>query len=250
MTLLKGTIFNTPVLRVNNRQVNIDFYQKSLGMKLVYEENAIAVFTSFGDGKERFVIEETPSARARAVEGAKKLNTIVIKSKEPKAIEQLIAHGAEVERLFKGKNGYAYETFSPEGDRFLLHAEDDVNFLEAAELPQLEADKDFRGLPDFTFEKIVLNVLDEQKSRNFYEALFESSFPIEMDFTQASGPDLAIAPNLTWDLEILEFSVPKECDLKQVKAQWEAKGLDLYLDKKENILVLSDPSQVEVWLMK
>lgn len=71
MTVIKDAIFSTPVLRVNNRQLNIDFYIKNLGLKLVSEENAIAIFTSYGNGKERFVIEESPSVRTRAVQGPK-----------------------------------------------------------------------------------------------------------------------------------------------------------------------------------
>lgn len=45
MTLFNGVTFRHPVLRINNRDHNIDFYQK-LGFKLVNEENAIAVFST------------------------------------------------------------------------------------------------------------------------------------------------------------------------------------------------------------
>lgn len=43
MTLFNGVTFRHPVLRINNRDQNVDFYQR-LGFKLVHEENAIAVF--------------------------------------------------------------------------------------------------------------------------------------------------------------------------------------------------------------
>ena len=33
--------FHTPIFRVNNRQENIDFYQNTLGFKLLTEENAL-----------------------------------------------------------------------------------------------------------------------------------------------------------------------------------------------------------------
>lgn len=250
MTLLQNAVFSTPVLRVNNRQINIDFYQKSLGMKLVYEENAIAVFTSYGQAKERFVIEESPSVRTRQVESPKKVNTIVIKTNDSKGIEQLIAHGAEVDTLFKGQNGYAFETLSPEGDRFLLHAEDDISLLEVIDLPELSVDDNFKGLMDFTFETIVLNVINEAESRAFYEDLFQGEFPIEMEFIQEEGPDLAIEPNIAWDLEILEVSVDKNSDLAALKAYLEENGHQVYLDKKEKILVVSDPSKIEIWFQK
>lgn len=45
MTLFDGITFKHPVLRVNNRDHNIDFY-KRLGFKLVVEENALAIFSA------------------------------------------------------------------------------------------------------------------------------------------------------------------------------------------------------------
>ena len=64
--------FHTPIFRVNNRQENIDFYQNTLGFKLLTEENALAVFTDWTDRNSLFVIEESPAYRCRAVEGPKK----------------------------------------------------------------------------------------------------------------------------------------------------------------------------------
>lgn len=250
MSILENSVFLTPVLRVNNRQLNIDFYQQNLGLKLVSEENAIAIFTSFGSGNERFVIEESPSVRTRAVEGPKKVNTIVIKTSDAKAIEQLLAHGAAADRLFIGRNGYAFEVLSPEGDRFLLHAEDDIRQLEVTDLPELVAEEGFLGLTDFTFETVILNVLEEQVSRSFYQDIFEGDFPITMDFVEKEGPDLAIEPHITWDLEILEVKVSNDYDLATLKLSLEEKNVSVYLDPKEKILVVSDPSLIEIWFTK
>lgn len=77
MTLFNGVTFRHPVLRINNRDHNIDFYQK-LGFKLVNEENAIAVFST----KQRnahFVIEESPAPDTCAVEGDKRLIELSLK---------------------------------------------------------------------------------------------------------------------------------------------------------------------------
>ena len=43
MTLFNGVTFRHPVLRINNRDQNVDFYQR-LGFKLVNEENAQSPF--------------------------------------------------------------------------------------------------------------------------------------------------------------------------------------------------------------
>lgn len=51
MTLMENITFKTPVLRVNDRDLNIAFYQNNLGLRLVSEENAIAIFSSWGEGQ-------------------------------------------------------------------------------------------------------------------------------------------------------------------------------------------------------
>ena len=81
--------FHTPIFRVNNRQENIDFYQNTLGFKLLTEENALAVFTDWAEHNSLFVIEESPAYRCRAVEGPKKINKVVIKVSNPLEIEYL-----------------------------------------------------------------------------------------------------------------------------------------------------------------
>lgn len=51
MTLFKNLVFKTPVLRVNNRDLNITFYQKTLGLRLVSEEMQLRFFHRGDRGK-------------------------------------------------------------------------------------------------------------------------------------------------------------------------------------------------------
>ena len=96
--------FHTPIFRVNNRQENIDFYQNTLGFKLLTEENALAVFTDWADRNSLFVIEESPAYRCRAVEGPKKINKVVIKVSNPLEIEYLLARDDhQAKSIFQGE---------------------------------------------------------------------------------------------------------------------------------------------------
>ncbi|KGR73375.1 CppA N-terminal domain-containing protein [Streptococcus phocae subsp. phocae] len=250
MTLFEHLVFKTPVLRVNNRDLNIAFYQNMLGFRLVSEENAIAIFSSWGQGKERFVIEESPANRTRAVNGPKKVNTIVVKTTEPKDIVQLLARATEPVTVYKGEKGYAFETLSPEGDRFLVHAEDNLDRLTISDKPDVDKDPSFKGLSQFTFDRIVLNVPDQVRAQAFYQDIFGNNLPIALDFETKTGSDLTIAPHIAWDLEILEFQLPADADLPNLKSALEAKGHQVYLDKKNTVLVVSDPSQIEIWFVK
>ena len=85
MTRNHQTIKTVPVLKTNNRRLNLEFYCQTLGMKNLLEEGS---GVSLGDQtkSERLVIEESPGARSRKVVGPKKLAQITIKVEEPKEI--------------------------------------------------------------------------------------------------------------------------------------------------------------------
>ncbi len=248
MTLFDEVTFRHPVLRINNRDHNIEFYKK-LGFKLVNEENAFAEFST----KQKnacFVIEESPAPDTHAVEGIKKVNKIVVKIPNADEVTAILGNGIAVERLFKGKNGYAFETLSPEGDLFLLHSEDDIQQLTEIDSVNFPKNDELKEVSDFSFESMILNVADEAAARAFYNDVFGGQFPLDIQFVQAQGPDLAADPLETWDVEILECQVPDNYDLKALASFLENKGQTVYLDKKASVLVLSDPSNIEIWFIK
>ncbi|EHJ57307.1 hypothetical protein HMPREF9318_01227 [Streptococcus urinalis FB127-CNA-2] len=249
MTLFDKVVFKTPVVRVNNRDLNIAFYESTLGFKLISEENAIAIFSSWENPENTFIIEESPEYRTRAVDGTKKLAKIVVKTSK-KDIEQLLARDNDFEKIFQGQNGYAFEAVSPEGDHFILHCEDNLNELKEINKPEIKKEEHYKGISHFTFESITLNVLNKEESQSFYQDLFDGQFPIHLDFQEAEGDDLQIEPNETWDIEILENQVPSDFDLLALKKAIESKGYSAYLDAKETVLVLSDLSNIEIWFQK
>ena len=63
-----------PVIRVNNRDLNLAFYKETLGLKVISEENALAMLGSKSAKTRtdtRLILEESPSMRTRAVDGVK-----------------------------------------------------------------------------------------------------------------------------------------------------------------------------------
>ena len=92
--------------------------------------------------------------RTRKVEGPKRLACLKIRVTNPQEIEWLLARGHQVDRLFRGENGYAFEALSPEGDRILLHAEEQVDSLtEIEEVPDFQANEEFTTLTEFFVER-------------------------------------------------------------------------------------------------
>lgn len=243
--------FHTPIFRVNNRQENIEFYQNTLGFKLLTEENALAVFTDWADHQSLFVIEESPAYRCRAVEGPKKINKVVIKVSDPLEIEYLLARDDhQAKAIFQGENGFAFETVSPENGLILMHAEDDLSTLKTIEYADVEENEDFKGVSDFTVQSLTLNVVDTVKAAFFYDNLFGEELPLSIHFEKAEGPDLQVTPDQTWDLEILEFKVAEDYDLVALHDKLEEEQFSSYLDSKGHLLALTDMSNIEVWLTK
>ena len=243
--------FRTPVLRVNDRQQNIAFYQDVLGLRLVSEENALAFFSDWGQQTSHFTIEESPAYRTRQAQGRKKLRQLVLKANQASEIEGLLARDISVTQLFYGEKGYAFEVISPQGDCILLHAENDVKQLRpiSYEGHDWQSQPNFKGLSAYQVEAIVLNVPDVKHAEDFY-ALFDGQLPLTPTFVQRSGADLTCEPNVTWDLEILEFTVSKDFDLLALKAYLESRQQNVYLDRAETVLSVSDNSRIDVWFRK
>lgn len=245
ITLFDSMTFQSPVLRVRDKEANINFYRETLGFKLLSEENSLAFFCAQKNVHRRFTLEESPDYRTRIVEGDKKLNKLIFKTSQPREIEALLAQGYPVQQIFKGERGYAFEAVSPQGDVILLHAEDHPACLAPTTDSVFQPLPNFQGLEDYQLETIMLNVADVEKSQAFYQPL-----PLDVKILAGQGQDLTCQPDQTWDLEILEFSVPKDYKLKELADFFNKQDMPTFLDKKESILVVSDPSNIELWFQQ
>lgn len=231
-----------PVIKVNNRNLNQDFYSKTLGMKSLLEEGAQL---SLGDQTktERLILEESPSMRSRRVKGAKKLARLVIKVAQASEIEALLARGIEVDNLYRGEKGYAFEAISPEGDRILLHAEEDLSSLQPVEkTPAFEGQDDFIGLSQFDVEKIELRVPDLQAVKTFYQPV--SNVLDFLDVQEAQEEDLQADNTKTWDLAMLKCLVA-DFDVEKLSSIFATQKF--FVPKSKKFLISQDRSNIELW---
>ena len=231
-----------PVIKVNNRNLNQDFYSKTLGMKSLLEEGAQL---SLGDQTktERLILEESPSMRSRRVKGAKKLARLVIKVAQASEIEALLARGIEVDSLYRGEKGYAFEATSPEGDHILLHAEENLSSLQPVqETPAFEGQDDFIGLSQFDVEKIKLRVPDLQAVKDFYQPV--SNVLDFLDVQEAKGEDLTADNTKTWDLAMLKCLVT-DFDVEKLSSIFATQ--EFFVPKSKKFLVSQDRSNIELW---
>lgn len=231
-----------PVIKVNNRNLNQDFYSKTLGMKSLLEEGAQL---SLGDQTktERLILEESPSMRSRRVKGAKKLARLVIKVAQASEIEALLARGIEVDSLYRGEKGYAFEATSPEGDHILLHAEENLSSLQPVqETPAFEGQDDFIGLSQFDVEKIELRVPDLQAVKTFYQPV--SNVLDFLDVQEAQGQDLQADNTKTWDLAMLKCLVA-DFDVEKLSSIFATQ--EFFVPKSKKFLVSQDRSNIELW---
>lgn len=236
-----------PVLRVNNRHVNQTFFEKHLGLKTVLEEGAFVEFAGHTKNKmAKLVLIESPSMRTRAVKGLKKHKRTVLKVEHPAEIESLLARGASFTKLYKGDSGFGFETVSPEGDCFLLHAEETVATLQEIQSPaSFTIDPDFVGLTNFSVSEISIHTPNVVASQAFYQAVLPNQDILR--FHEAQGADLLCEIGETWDLDSLRIKVPADANWAQLEEQL---TVDYFKDKKETFLQTTDPSKIEVWFEK
>mgnify|MGYP000894489857 CR=1 FL=1 len=227
-----------PVIKVNNRNLNQDFYSKTLGMKSLLEEGAQL---SLGDQTrtERLVLEESPSMRTRKVEGRKKLARLIVKVENPLEIEGLLSKTDSIHRLYKGQNGYAFEIFSPEDDLILIHAEDKIESLvEVEENPEFQTELKSISLSKF---EISMELHLPTDIESFLEL---SEMGTSLDFIPAQGQDLTVDNTVTWDLSMLKFLV-SELDIASLRKKFES--TEYFIPKSEKFFLGKDRNNVELW---
>ena len=227
-----------PTLKVNNRRLNELFYIQTLGMKPLLEESA---FLSLGDqsGVEKLVLEESPSMRTRKVEGIKKLARLIVKVANPSEIEALLARMETLPQLYRGKNGYAFEVLSPEGDLVLIHAENDIKDLgQVDEEITFSKDEKLQYLTAFEVS-VEINLPAETTS-----LLEKEEIETSITFKQAQGSDLLVENNVTWDLSMLKFQV-KELELASLRQRFETAGY--FIPKSEKFFLTKDANNIELW---
>lgn len=227
-----------PTLKVNNRRLNELFYIQTLGMKPLLEESA---FLSLGDqsGVEKLVLEESPSMRTRKVEGIKKLARLIVKVANPSEIEALLARMETLPQLYRGKNGYAFEVLSPEGDLVLIHAENDIKDLRQVD-EEITFPKDEKLQYLTAFEVSVEINLPEEIASLLEQGEVENS----VAFKQDQGEDLLVENNVTWDLAMLKFQV-ENLELAVLRQRFEE--ADYFIPKSEKFFLTKDTNNIELW---
>ncbi len=227
-----------PTLKVNNRRLNELFYIQTLGMKPLLEESA---FLSLGDqsGVEKLVLEESPSMRTRKVEGIKKLARLIVKVANPSEIEVLLARMETLPQLYRGKNGYAFEVLSPEGDLVLIHAENDIKDLIRVD-EEITFSKDEKLQYLTAFEVSVEINLPEEITSLLDQGEVENS----VVFKQGQGEDLLVESNVTWDLAMLKFQV-ENLELAALRQRFEKVGY--FVPKSEKFFLSKDANNIELW---
>ncbi|MBF8970667.1 CppA N-terminal domain-containing protein [Streptococcus sp. NLN76] len=233
-----------PVLKTNNRRLNLEFYVEKIGFTVLLEDAGLA---SLGDAQKRVCLEmeELPSNRALQPRGKKKLDLLVFRVQDAKAVEAGLARGLKFDELYQGSKGWAYLATSPEGDRILVHAEASLADLKVVE--QSDYPESFQGGPikldHVELEELRLNVLNKEKSEVFYQRL---SWPTTLVFTEAESDYLTAAAGQTWDLYQFRLS----------QADWNLDALkqifsdqEFFVPKRENFFLTQDPAnQIELWM--
>ena len=231
-----------PLIRINNRRRNIEFYKETLGLKVLLEEGA---FVDLGDkeGNIGLRLQEAPGTYAHKVRGPKRLVSIVLKASDPKQVVALLARTPQLEKIYQGQKGWGFEVLSPEGDRFVLHAEDSLEDLREVELrPPLEVeDRPEYTLTSWTLERMTIRTPDVEGTKAFYHS-FDSQGSIHI--IEGQGQDLQ-TEDLIWDLSTIFFS---KLGQERLDAYEKLLTTPYYREKRGRFIQTEDPNHIEIWL--
>ncbi|MDR2465632.1 MAG: CppA family protein [Streptococcaceae bacterium] len=252
-------------IRVHDRDLMIDFYRNVLKMKLLGEENAVALFGGSKSKEPLLTLEETPSYRGRAVVGPKKLHVFQIHYKQKHewdAIKgEMIQREIEVEKAWKSASAEGFIAVDPEGNRFSAYYGEKGGEQEKVALDALFSENSkVDAVEDFSIDYLKLNVPDVELAKTFYEKAFKVEFneknevKVNDAFTFAlahrEGPDLIGNVDELWDLEFIEIHVRESLQMETVISHFDAEGFDYFVDKKRRILTIKDSSGIEWWFMR
>ena len=259
-----------PVYRINNREENLDFFRKTLGIRPLLEEGALVDMGGNETKQCRFQLEESPASKgyhevAWGRDGKRHAGTTLLVSREE--LEQLLLHRPKFDDVFfYSRDGeWGLETFSPENDVFRVVSNPEFRIKSRDRLsgvdPELDvkAETDYQGLTDFKVLEVSLRYNSKQAdAATFFSHYFDMLpdnegrlvFPfVTIELLDRAYSDGAVATD-TWDLEVLGFHLDPQADLPALAADFISPDLDYYLDPAGHVLSVKTPFGVELWFEK
>jgi hypothetical protein len=224
-----------PIYRINNRELNLNFFEKTLGMKVLLEEGAMVELGGNHAREVRFLLEESPAEGGISAAGPVKKHGRTI----------LLANASEVESLFQANPGCkaveyegttGFSAFSPEGDEFWL--------IESELFNDNHADEP--GLSDFHVAELTLNVASTgtaQKDLEIFSEL-EAQAKFALTFSEQAPSKFEDA----WDVEALLIHLSEDVDFEKLRGKFAA--FTSYLDVKNQLLSVTMPEGIEIWFEK
>ncbi|MDR2977053.1 MAG: CppA family protein [Streptococcaceae bacterium] len=222
-----------PVYRINNREINLNFFKNVLGMKVHLEEGAMVELGGHQNQEARVLLEESPAKVKYASAGSVKKHARTVIFANADEVNKLSRNNISNKKVeFLGNEGFS--ALSPEGDEFWLIASD---FFQ-------KCDSLNTGLSDFLVSELKLNVASLTTARRDFEIFNEISTVFKLTFNE----QVPNALQNTWDIEAILVQLPESSDLKELYDRFS--GYEPYLDKEQKLLSVYLPEGLEIWFEK
>lgn len=255
--VLNNIIALIPVYRIHHREENLDFFRNVLGFKVLLEEGAMVHLGTHASKELAISLEESPELRA--VKGSKKHQLTVIRAKSDEINQLILQNLTELEQVYQGSEGYAFEAISPENDHYLLTADENLANLkkiDKSEFKTSDKDEKFIGLTSLKVVELKMNVLNKSDLLAYYKEKFEvelhedSSFDlasVKLSFEEPVDKTNLLAPvDEVFDLEFISLLMNSEADLSVFAERFE----DKYLSANQKTLAVTTPQVLEFWFVK
>ena len=266
---LSAAGLETVALRVENRNLMIEFYRDIIGFNLKREENELAIFGNTKVKSELLWLEESPYADDHTGE-IKKLQRLclVIPSENEMAdlAQRFVKANYPIKDALTDEESTGILVADPEGNQLEIYfgskkehqnpVKLDLSTLAkkaTGEFPQLSE--------DVHFDKIHLNTSRLKEQQDFLEnviglkvqdetsgilALNGGNFHVGL--SAGEGGTLDLATDDVLGLDFLQFRVP-QADILALADHLKNSEIEFFIDRKQQIITIYDPTGIEWWFI-
>lgn len=267
--LPEGVKFQTLAIFTKHLDEMVHFYKNVIGFTLISEENNLSFFGLREKDEKLFILEETKSSPFSRVGKLGKLAhfSLMIPTEEEfvQVVRRAAIHQYPIDRLLGNQQGKRAVFTDPDGNQVEVAYRDftkprtEEMPIVLAQLLQAYPATSRISLPEGVyFNRLTLNVAHHEDVRAFYEEILE----VVTDRQQAHQPEkfyLYLEDRTTQTfveependkigLDFVVMIVTQE-DLILLAEHLTKKEIKFFIDKKQTILTLFDPNEIEWWFV-
>lgn len=267
--LAKDVSMQTIALKVKNREKMIEFYKKIVGFTLKNEENNLSIFSAHPCTSRLLILEEMEGKDELKKEQVLTYFSILLPTEAEflSLAQRLLQASYPIERIYQKKKQQVLQFFDPEGNKVEVVWTKAQGFFEDNHTLSLEelskkSEDVYTGLSrEVRIHRAVLKVKNVQQSMEFYHSVLGMTAAEDEENTVymndgkfhlllEEAEEFVPIKEHYLGIDFFENLLENHDSILQLKQHLEAAEKEFYIDSKQSILTIYDPSGIEWWFLR